>query len=247
VNGRCFSSLNRVNVRDDNGKSQYDSLQVQLERRFAQGWQYLLSYAYSRTKDNGNGAFDSVGDTNINFIEPYARSRSDYPHTFVFSSIYEIPFGRGRQFGSDIPRVLDAIIGGFQLNGIFRAQSGSAFDIRRDGVRVDLVGDPYGGTTEKFLDRAAFRLAPAGRFGNLERNGLRSPSTYVVNLGVSKNFGISEDAKIQFRTEFFNLLNTPQLSQPDTNFDTGNNNFGRIQGTQFRSARQIQFGLRLEF
>lgn len=247
VNGKCFDLLNRVNVRDDNGRSQYDSLQIQLERRFSQGWQYLLSYAFSKTKDNGEGAFDAVGDTNINFIEPFARSRSDYPHAFVFSSIYEIPFGRGRQFGTELNPVLDAIIGGFQVNGIFRAQSGSAFDVRRNGVRVDLVGDSYGDTTDNYINRAAFREAPTGRFGTLERNGLRSPSTYIVNLGLSKNFGITETSKIQFRTEFFNLLNTPQFSQPDTNFDPNNGNFGRISGTQFRSARQIQFGLRLEF
>ena len=247
VNNRCFPNLDQVNVRDDNGKSQYDSLQIQLERRFTQGWQYLLSYAFSRTKDNGEGAFDAVGDTGINFIEPYARSRSDYPHAFVFSSIYEIPYGRGRQFGSDIPGVLDAIIGGWQLNGVFRAQSGSAFDVRRDGVRVDLIGEPYGDTNDNFILRNAFRLAPAGRFGTLERNGLRSPSTYRLNMGVSKNFAVYEEVKIQFRAEFFNLLNTPQFSQPDTGFDPGNGNFGRINGTQFRSAREIQFGLRLEF
>ncbi len=247
VNGRCFPNLGRVNVRDDNGKSQYDSLQIQLERRFSKGWQYLLSYAFSKTKDNGEGAFDSVGDSNINFIEPFSRSRSDYPHALVFSSVYDIPYGRGREYGSDINPVLNALIGGWQLNTIFRAQSGSAFDIRRDGIRVDLVGDPYGGSTQRFLNRSAFRLAPTGRFGNLERNSLRSPSTYRFNLGVSKNFSIYEDVSLQFRTEFFNIFNTPQLTQPDGNFDPGNGNFGRIQGTQFRSAREIQFGLRLQF
>jgi roadblock/LC7 domain-containing protein len=250
VNGRCFPGINAARVRDDNGKSQYDSLQIQLERRFTRGWQYRAAYTFSKTKDNGEGAFDSVADTNINFIEPFGRSRIDFPHVFSFESVFDIPFGRGRQFGSDIHPVVDAFIGGWQLNGIFRAQSGQPFDVRRNGVRVDLIGEPYTGETSgRYLDPAAFREAPTGRFGNLERNSLRSPSTYQLNLGVTKNFGIYEDVRLQFRTEFFNIFNTPQLTVPNTdlgNLDP-NNGFGTIRSTQAFTNRQIQFGLRLEF
>ncbi len=257
----CYPTLagNRVNVRDDNGKSQYDSLQVQLERRFTRGWQYRAAYTFSKTKDNGEGAFDSVGDTNINFIEPYTTSRIDFPHVFSFESVYEIPFGRGKAFGSEIPGVLDAIVGGWQLNGIFRAQSGQAFDVRRNGVRVDLVGEPYtdnGSSNPPYLNFAAFREAPAGRFGNLERNSLRSPSTYELNLGLTKNFGIYEKIKAQFRAEFFNVLNTPQLGVPNTDLGSApptgalrgdENYFGVIRSTRGFSNRQIQLGVRLEF
>jgi hypothetical protein len=85
---------------------------------------------------------------------------------------------------------LDAILGGWQITGIFRAQSGQPFDVRKNGVRVDLIGDPYTGSTSgPYLNRAAFREAPTGRFGTLKRNGLRSPSTYQFNLGVTKNSG----------------------------------------------------------
>ncbi len=248
----CYPTLagNRVNVRDDNGKSAYDSLQLQLERRFTRGWQYRASYTFSKTKDNGEGAFDAVGDTNINFIEPYTTSRLDFPHVFSFASVFDVPFGRGRAYGSDIPKVLDVLIGGWQLNGIFRAQSGSAFDVRRNGVRVDLVGDPYGnGGADDFLNLAAFREAPAGRFGNLERNSLRSPSTNQLNLGLSKNFNFTEDIKLQFRAEGFNVFNTPQYGGPNQDITNSNANdgFGTIRGTQLFTNRQIQFGLRLEF
>jgi hypothetical protein len=248
----CYPTLagNPVRVRDDIGKSQYDSLQIQVERRFTRGLQYRLAYTLSKTKDNGEGAFDSVGDTNINFIEPFTTSRIDFPHVLSLEWVYDIPFGRGRLYGSDLNPVVDAIIGGWQLNGIFRAQSGQPFDVRRNGVRVDLVGEPYtGDASARYLDPAAFREAPAGRFGTLERNSLRSPSTYQLNLGVSKNFGIYEDLKLQFRTEFFNIFNTPQLGVPNT--DLGNLDpragFGTIRSTQPFTNRQIQFGLRLEF
>ncbi len=252
-NGRtttpCYSNGGRANVRDDIGKSSYDSLQVQLERRFSDGWQYRAAYTFSKTKDNGEGAFDSVADQNINFIEPFATSRLDFPHVFSFASVYDIPYGRGRKYGSDIPGILDAIIGGWQLNGIFRAQSGQTFDVRRDGVRVDLVGEPYTGNNEVYLNRASFVNAPAGRFGNLERNGLRGPSTAQLNLGLTKNFAIYERFKAQFRTEFFNILNTPQLTPPSTDLNNSStfNGFGTIRSTYGFTNRQIQFGLRLEF
>ena len=269
--GNCYPGLSSVNVRDDNGKSSYDSLQIQLERRFTKGWQYIAAYTFSRTKDNGEGAFDNAGASASNFIEPFTNSRLDFPHVFSFASIYEVPFGRGRQFGSDIPKALDLIIGGWQLNGIFRAQSGSPFDIRSNGVTLDVTGDPYAstGTSNPFLNRTAFKAVPNGanRFGTLARNSLRSPSTQQLNLGISKNFNFTETAKLQFKVDGFNLFNTPQFSTPNTNCDAdrqqflNNNpatlnpayltcrdtNFGRIQGTNGYTNRQFQFGLRLEF
>ncbi len=248
----CYPTLagNPVRVRDDNGESSYDSLQIQVERRFTRGLQYRMAYTFSKTSLDGEGAFDSVGDTIINFVEPFTNSRIDFPHVLSLEAVYEIPFGRGRTWGGDIPKALDYIIGGWQLNGIYRAQSGFPFDVRRNGVRVDLVGDPYSGTNnDRYLNPAAFREAPAGRFGNLERNSLRAPATYQLNLGLTKNFAIWERFKAQFRAEFFNIFNSPQLGGPNT--DLGNTDpvfgFGTIRGTQAFSNRQIQLGVRLEF
>lgn len=245
----CFGNGGPVRVRDDNGQSQYDSLQVQLQRRFTDGWQYRASYTFSKTQDNGEGAFDSAGDPNINFIEPFTTSRSDFPHVFSFDSVYDLPWGRGRMWGGDMSKVADAIIGGWQLNAIYRIQSGQTFDVRRNGVLVDLVGDPYTGREDLFLDRSAFVEAPNGRFGTLRRNGLRGPRVNQLNLGLTKNFTAGERFKVQFRTEFFNIFNTPQKTPPNT--DLGNTDprfgFGTINSTNGFTFRQIQFGARLEF
>jgi hypothetical protein len=247
VNNRCFPLINRVNVRDDNGKSSYDSLQIQVERRLSQGLQYRFAYTYSKTKDNGEGAFDSVGDTGINFIEPFTTSRIDFPHVLSFAAVYDLPFGRGRQFGTDIPRALDAVIGGWQLNGIFRYQSGIPYDVRFNGVRVDLIGEPYiDGTGREALNPAAFRIAPDGRFGTLERNSLRTPNTNQLNLGLTKNFAIYETLKLQLRAEAFNVFNTPQFGGVGV-FVQGVAFRNSDPSTQLFTNRQIQLGARLEF
>ncbi|HEX8250297.1 MAG TPA: TonB-dependent receptor [Pyrinomonadaceae bacterium] len=246
VNNRCFPLINRVNVRDDNGRSRYDSLQLQLERRFTRGWLYRAAYTYSKTKDNGEGAFDSVGDTGINFIEPFATSRIDFPHVFSFASVWDIPFGRGRSFGSEIHPALDVIIGGWQLNGIYRYQSGSPYDIRVNGVRVDLVGEPYADDNREALNISAFRLPPTGRFGTLERNSLRTPNTSQLNLGLTKNFGIYERFKAQFRIEAFNVFNTPQFGSVGV-FESNGSFNNSNPTTQLFTNRQLQLGLRLEF
>lgn len=246
----CYTNGGQAIVRDDIGESQYDSLQIQLERRFSGGWQYRASYTLSKTKDNGEGAFDATATRDINFIEPFATSRLDFPHVFSFASVWDIPYGRGRRWGGDIHPAVDALIGGWQLNGIWRIQSGQTFDVRVNGVRTDLVGDPYTGDTGgTFLNRAAFMPAPAGRFGDLERNGLRGPSGNQLNLGVTKNFNIYERVRAQFRAEFFNIFNWPQLTPPNTDYNNTNptNGFGTIRSTYGFTNRQVQFGARLEF
>lgn len=245
--GSCYPGLGSVNVRDDNGKSSYDSLQVQLERRFTKGWQYIASYTFSKTKDNGEGAFDNVAG-GINYIQDYTTSRLDYPHVFSFSTVYELPFGRGRQYGGDISKALDFLVGGWQLNGIFRAQSGNPFDVRVNNRLVNLVGEPYtDNDSGPYLNRSAFQ--PVAGIGNLERNSLRSPSTYQLNFGAVKNFNFTETFKLQFRAEAFNILNKTQLGTPNTDYNNTStfNGFGTIRGTSPFSNRQLQFGLRLEF
>lgn len=248
VLGNCYPGLSSINVRDDNGRSQYDALQIQHERRFSKGWQYVAAYTFSKTKDNGEGAFDRKANGGLNYVEPYTTSRVDFPHVFSFATLYEIPFGRGRSYGSGISKAADLIIGGWQLNGIFRAQSGSPFDVRVNDRLVNVTSDPYGGPMGQYLNRAAFTPVGAG-LGSLERNSLRSPSTWQLNFGLMKKFVFSERFNLQFRGEAFNLFNTIQKGIPNTDYNNTNalDGFGTIRSTAPFSNRQLQFGLRLEF
>lgn len=247
--GNCYPGLGAVNVRSDLGRSQYDSLQVQLERRLTKGWQYIAAYTWSKTKDNGEGAFDNTSGGG-NYIEQYGISRLDYPHVFSFETVYDLPYGRGRQYGSDIPRALDYLAGGWTINSIFRAQSGSPFDVRVNGRLVNLNGSAYTGIASKrpYLNRASFSPTATG-FGTLARNSLRSPATAQWNLGIAKDFKFTETMKLQFRAEAFNVLNSIQWGTPNTDYNNADPlyGFGTIRSIAPYSNRQIQFGLRLEF
>jgi outer membrane receptor protein involved in Fe transport len=247
--GSCYPGLGAVNVRDDQGKSSYSSLQLQLSRRMTKGWQYIASYTFSKTKDNGEGAFDNTSG-GANYIEQYSTSRLDYPHVFSFETVYELPWGRGRTYGGDMPKALDYLIGGWTLNAIFRAQSGNAFDVRVNGRLVNVAGDPYtnNSTNSPYLNRAAFTPTATG-FGNLQRNSLRSPANNQLNLGLSKDFRFTESARLQFRAEAFNVFNRIQWGNPNTDYNNTNtfDGFGTIRSTAPYSNRQLQFGLRLEF
>jgi len=183
------------------------------------------------------------------FIEPFATSRLDFPHVLTLQSVYDLPFGKGRRWGSNWNSAVDAILGGWQVNGIWRFQSGQTFDVRRDGVRVNLTGEPYTGNRDLYLNRSAFSNAAAGTFGNLERNSLRGPSNNQLNLGLLKNFQVYDLFKIQFRSEFFNVFNRPQLTPPNTDLNNTDPvfGFGTIRSTYGFTNRQVQFGLRVEF
>ncbi|HTK26777.1 MAG TPA: TonB-dependent receptor [Pyrinomonadaceae bacterium] len=248
--GSCYPGISSVNVRDDIGRSQYDSLQIQVERRFAKGLQYIAAYTFSKTKDNGEGAFDNKAGGN-NYIEQFTTSRIDFPHVFSFENIYDLPWGRGRSFGSDMPKALDMVIGGWTLNSIFRAQSGSPFDVRdSDGRLVNLNGDAYTGRKDKtpYINLASFSKVSTG-FGTLQRNSLRGPANFQWNIGLSKDFRFTETAKLQFRTQAYNVLNNIQWGTPNTDLNNPDPTFGfgTIRGVSPFSNRQIEFGLRLEF
>ena len=201
----------------------------------------------------------------------------DQPINNTTSIVWEIPVGRGRSYWADIPYVLDAFIGGWTVSGINTMTSGQTVNLRYTpspvtanlpsflggvALRPNLVGDPILPKEERTIDRyfnaEAIRLPPVTNpFGNAGRNIARSPSFYQLDLGLHKSFAlpINEVSRIEFRAEFFNLLNKTNFGAPNGNasglvFDatgrvTATGGFGQIRTTF--PARQIQFALKVSF
>jgi len=132
------------------GEAQYDALQTKLEKRFSNGLSILSQYTWSKAIDNSPGGFcfGGTGPSTCGFDDPTrpeldrALSDLDVPHRLTFASVFDVPIGRGRAFGSTIPTALDMIIGGWQLNNIVTLQSGPVFTPNFRGARPDIIGDP---------------------------------------------------------------------------------------------------------
>jgi len=256
---RLFPELGDINAQDSRGNSVYHGLQTQFERRFSGGLQLLAAYTWSHAIDDTNGAFDAVQPQDLgNLRLERASSSYDTRHRFVVSSLYQLPFGRGRRFAQQMPAVVEKVLGGWQANGILVVQTGFPFSVTTPGqpsaqspfVRADVVGTlkVYPGNPNRYFDTTAFAAAPVAadgvllRPGTAGRNLLVGPGTRNLDFSLFKDFRV-ERVTAQFRTEFFNLTNTPQYGQPQA--QVGSGDFGAIRSTRLSSERQIQFALRL--
>jgi len=252
------------------GTSHYSGLQMQLNRRFHNGFNYTAAYTWSHATDNSNGAFSSNTNSPI-FVDAAGKvllgpnkgnSDTDQRHAFVFTTLYELPFGKGKKFGSDWSTFMDNAFGGWQFNNIISAGTGTPFDITINNVRPDIVGSVSTGSMKdvpagkQWINAATGALvAPPtdanGKFlrpGTLGRNHFYGPGYGTWDASLFKNFTLTERVKLQFRTEGFNILNHPQFANPDANLgDLSSGNFGVINSTRAFTERQIQFAFRFLF
>ena len=228
---------------DSGGDSYYHSLQATMRKRFSSGVLFGLAYTFGKSIDNQSvdpiAASSGGGLSTTNSRTPtdirnwrLERGRSDYDRTHVLTSswIYDLPFGRRKKFGRDMPRVLDAIAGGWSLNGIALIMSGEPFSVR-SGVRtanyshesrailtgpkppVKLSDKPGVIGPVYFVNENVFGLPAPGEIG-LGRNIFTAPGFWNVDLGVSKVFRLRENWNIQLRGEFFNAFNHPNFDNP---------------------------------
>ena len=234
--------------------SDYNSLQVTFSKRYSRGIVFEGSYVWAKTIDEGTSYQDST-----NARASRAVSSVDVPHRLIFSGVYELPLGRGRQIGAGMSRLLDTLIGGWQANGVYNLQSGSALGIsanntagifteairsNSNGKNPSLEGDAHG-RLDRWFDTSVFSQPAAFTLGNVSPLVANLRNHYIHNLDMSvfKHFQIRESLKLQFRAEAFNSLNRVRFSGPNTSV-TGGSNFGRVT-TQANDPRQLQFGLKL--
>ena len=232
----------------------YEALSLVFRQQYMKGLTSLLSYTWSKTLDvttDSNGGGSPLDP--YNWRGDYGKSNWDVPHRFVASWTYELPWLRT----SSMP-IAKYVIGGWQANGIFIAQSGYPFNVVVPGdpantsvgnQRPNLIGTPTAdcgrGKLTNCINSSAFALPVTnGPYGNAGRNILRGPGFANVDFSLFKNIPIGEKVKFQFRAEAFNLLNTPQFANPNSTFNTAT--FGSITSTA-NPNRQIQFGAKILF
>ncbi len=264
--------------------SNYHALQVKFERRFSKGLYLLNSFTWSKAIDNASQVLEEPGGNTgtpqnvYNIAADRGVGAYDQPFNNTTSFVLELPFGKGRALLSDLPYAADALLGGWALTGINTMASGQAINFFYapapvtanlptfiGGVRLrpNLVGNPLLSSGDRTIDRwfntEAIRLPTQDQpFGNAGRNIGRGPAFYQFDLGLQKNFAlpfINEVSKMEFRAEFFNLLNKTNFGNPNSNasaivFNTDGTlrtagGFGTIRSTA--PARQIQFALKLSF
>lgn len=166
----------------------------------------------------------------------------DTPQRLVLSYVYDLPVGRGRALGSNMPSVLNAVAGDWVFSGIATFQSGPVVRVSRPSVNAGRSAKLENRSIDEWFDTSVFAPAPPFTFGNVGPvlPDVRADGIKNVDFTLSKNFLIRERARVQFRTEFFNAFNTPQFGLPIAGVT--NANFGRVT-SQANSPRAIQFGL----
>ena len=246
------------------GLSIYHAFQLKTEKRFSRGASFLLSYTAAKQIDDYS-IIAQVG-RNAQHQNIYDRgsdrsvSANDISQRLVLSAVYELPFGRGRRFGKSWNRAVDAVMGGWQVNGILTMQTGFALALttqntsnsgsqqlrpNNNGKSAKLDGDIHG-RLDRYFDTSVFSQPAPFTFGNTGRTlpDVRGPGNRNVDFSLFKNFKIRERLGAQFRGEAFNLTNTVQFGLPNQSFNSPQ--FGMISG-QANGPRQIQFGLKLLF
>ena len=262
------------------GASSYNGLSVSVRRPFSSGLLVTANYAYTHEIDNGSngsGDGDELSPQNA-FCLPceWASGAWDARHVVNGNAVYELPFGVGRPMLNE-RGIASAIAGNWQLTTTALARTGFPVNVLLPGSyvapdgnsgtqRPDLVPGvsltpPGGKRIAEWINPAAFAL-PAGEFGDAPRNLLRGPGTWQIDMGVAKTFAIRERMQLEFRSEFYNIFNHPQLGQPQSTFNQSNTTgFGSIINTvNLNTAivspitpvgsgtpREIQFALRLDF
>ena len=213
------------------GFSNYNSLQVRLEKNFSHGLQFEASYTYAHALDDASSA--ALGSLNNgdfrNQLDPaleYGNSDFDVRHRFVISYIYQLPFGNGKKFGGNATGVMNQLIGNWQIAGITTASTGNWFTVTdavsnfstSDGgggvgffeVRPNLVGNPNG---KPCLPGTVFNTCAFSdntipfTFGDAGRNIVRGPGFQNWDLSIFKMFPVREQMRFEFRAEFFNIWN----------------------------------------
>jgi len=253
--------LSGVHARNSNGQSRYDALQVEVQKRTSVGLTLQASYTWSKLLDNVDNPI-SPYDTSMQLVGSGWKN-GNYPHNFVISYAYDMPFGSGRRYLGNASGITKYLVSGWQASGITTFRAGGALLINAptnllppgsdQEVANFICGAGSGQTVDnphtlsKWFDTSCFARPGLGTIGN-DRTGngnVYGPGLQNWDFSISKATPLwSETKQLRFEANFFNVFNHPNFMPPDTNVQDGN--FGVVTSDNGQ-PRQIQLGLKLLF
>jgi hypothetical protein len=275
LNPTLLSLVGQARLTSSVGYSNYNALQTSFQQRLSHGLEFQANYTFAKCLGNTSGFFAQYGDSNAAFTQAgnnhfffqntynpaadYGRCDQNVTNSFNGFVTYDLPFGRGRQFGSNIPRSADLVIGGWQANTIlqfhdgfpFTAQatdnSGTTSGFARADCNGPAVNTPYqrstiAGSPGYTWFNPSSVSQPTSGFGNCAVGSFTGPGLQAVDFSVSKSFHIVESQSLQFRAEAINVLNHPILNAPNSSIGP---NFGLVNASQ--GERNLQFALKYMF
>lgn len=243
-------------ISDNRGWSSYEAMTARYERSFRSGLYFLASYTWQKALDLGNT--DDFSMISADF-KKFDKGHSDYdtPQRLVLSYNYELPIGKGKAFLGNRSGIVNALVGGWQWNGITTFSAGQFHTVSSEVFWPDIaptfntsvpdvIGNPTQGQNPRaqWFNPAAFAYPALHVEGNAGRNQFQTPGIANFDMSLFKNTHITERLAAQLRVEAFNIFNHAQFGVPNTTWGTPT--FGQISSTQV-DARRLQFGLRVTF
>lgn len=266
-------SFNAIDFMVSDANADYNALQVSLTKRYSQGLTFQANYTWSKSLDDFSNSESTAAESGVGRDDEYGLDRSldrglstfNAPQVFIFNTVYELPAGPGKHWLNG-HGVASAILGGWQTGGILTLQSGVPFTVTAGSIatagygftaiRPNLIAgsnvtSSTGLTPQHWFNSALYTVPPPGTIGDAARDLLIGPGLFTINFSLSKNFAIGERMKLQFRGEFFNVLNHTNFAEPNGGvFSSASGLISPTAGqitTIVGTPRQIQFGLKLTF
>jgi len=268
---RSFPQFQSLLYGNNDGRSEYNSLQVRLQRQVG-ALHLTANYTWSKSIDNdqstatggeGNGFAAPLDSFNESLVR--GRSNFDIPHAFTSTGLYTLPIGRGRAFGANMAPWLNALVGGWDVGELLIWESGSPFTVSSgfatgagtgatfadySGSRSvgDITTSPLGPGVYYFTPAqvANFAEPVAGTYGTSGRNTFRGPHFFNTDSSLVKRFVLKEKKTLTFRAEAYNLFNNVDFANPAVTLSGSKVAFGRISSV-VNNPRILQLALRFDF
>ncbi len=239
--------------------SEYNSMQVSLNKQFSKGLLLKGAYTWSHAIDYTDD--DGWASVNWNWAPVFQRNRAtagfDRNQVFQLGWVYELPVGKGKQYLNS--GIVSQVVGGWQFSGLESAYTGTPFTVTAPGTSLNApdnlqTADQIApvqqlggvGTSGLYYSPASFAAVTGVRFGNTGRNILRNPGIWNTDVSIMRVFPIRERFQLQFRSEFYNLPNTSHFNPiTSANSNITSTNFGRLTGSF--GERNVRFALRLQW